>query len=179
MNIDIREITEDELKQLAALHVASIKDAYDGFVDPEYLASLNVEDRTVKWQEWFTPDERPLYMAWDSDIPAGFVNFGKIKTAPPGGSPVRPLYTAEIFAIYTAKEYWGKGVGSALFKTAAQKLAEMKHQSLCLWVLDKNARAVEFYKNKGGQRCGKMQIEMGRSKLKEVCYGWRDTSGLM
>ena len=179
MNIQIRDITEQELPQLGALHVQSIKDAYSGFVDQGYLDSLTVEDRVAKWTEWFTPEERPLLMAWDGDVPAGFINFGKLRTAPPGCSPIRPPYTAEIFAFYAAKEYWGKSVGSALFRAAVHRLVDMRHESLCLWVLEDNARAVSFYKNKGGQRCGKQMIEMGPSRLKEICYGWRKTKDLL
>ena len=50
----------------------------------------------------------------------------------------------------------------------------MKHKSMCLWVLEKNERAVSFYKKLGGERCGKKEIEIGKSKVKEVCFGWRN-----
>ena len=81
-------------------------------------------------------------MAYDENgTAAGFVNFGKIKTAPPGMSPIRPLYSGEIYALYILPAYWRQGLGTLLIGQAAQELTLMKHKSLCLWVLEKNILA--------------------------------------
>jgi hypothetical protein len=61
---------------------------------------------------------------------------------------------------------------------AAQSLAALKHKSLCLWVLEKNERAANFYKKLGGERCGKKDIEIGPTTAREICFGWRDTARL-
>jgi ribosomal protein S18 acetylase RimI-like enzyme len=71
-------------------------------------------------------------------------------------------------------EYFRQGVGTALIQKAVAALKEQQHQSMCLWVLDKNKRGCNFYEAMGGQRVGKKMIEIGPTKAKEVCYGWRD-----
>ena len=99
-------------------------------------------------------------------------------TPPPGMSPVRPLYTAEILALYILPACWRQGLGRQLMAQAALRLQEKKHKSLCLWVLEKNMRGNAFYKALGGQRCGKKPVTIGTQTLTDVCYGWRDTAPL-
>ena len=112
----------------------------------------------------------------DSGTPMGFVNYGRVRTPLPGSSPIRPLYSGEIYAIYVLGAYWRQGVGTSLMTEAVQGLRAMKHKSMCLWVLEKNDRAGSFYKRHGGERCGKKDIEIGSSRVKEICFGWRDTA---
>ena len=59
---------------------------------------------------------------------------------------------------------------------ACSELKKNKHRAVCLWVLAKNERAVQFYNKLEGARLGKRVVEVGRSKPKELCYGWRDIS---
>ena len=109
---------------------------------------------------------------------AGFVGFGRLKTPPPGSSPIRPLYSAEIYALYILPEYWRQGLGRSLMREAALALKDMKHKSLCLWTLEGNRRGNDFYKALGGQRIGKKQVEIGGRTLTDAAWGWRDTGVL-
>lgn len=118
-------------------------------------------------------------LALIEDRPAGFVSYGRLKTPPPGSSPIRPLYSAEIYGLYLLPAYYRQGLGTRLMAEAAQQLRAMKHKSLCLWVIEKNNRAVSFYKERGGERIGKHDIEIGPSRVREICFGWRDTAGLL
>ncbi|MCB9990035.1 MAG: GNAT family N-acetyltransferase [Rhodospirillales bacterium] len=180
MSFTIRPVTEDDLPALSYIHVQGWKDAYGGMVDQAYLDSLDPAQREIRWREWFDPEQKPVFMAFDAqDNPAGFVNFGRLQTPPPGSSPIRPLYSGEVYAIYILSPYWRQGLGTELMRVAAQGLSDMRHKSLCLWVLEKNARAVSFYKKRGGERCGKKDIEIGPSTAREICFGWRDTAALL
>lgn len=176
----IRAAIESDIPALARIHVEGWRGAYGGIISKDYLDSLDVADRELKWREWFAPEECPVLMAYDAaGNPAGFTNFGKLRTPIPGGSPIRPLYTGEIYAIYILPRYWRQGLGRQLMGAAAAGLRDMKHRSLSLWVLEKNLRACEFYKSLGGQRCGKTDIEIAGTKVKEVAYGWRSTESLL
>ena len=176
----IRPATQDDIPALAHIHVQGWKDAYGGLVDQGYLDNLDEADRAQKWIEWFDPEQKPVFMAFaENGDPAGFVNYGRLQTPPPGSSPIRPLYSGEIYALYILSDYWRQGLGTRLMRQAAQGLAAMKHKSMCLWVLEKNNRAVSFYKKIGGERCGKKDIEIGPSMAREICFGWRDTGTLL
>lgn len=175
----IRIATHGDIPALARIHTQGWQAAYGGLVDQAYLDSLSVEDRAEKWREWMDAGESETLIAEEDGAPAGFVTYGRTKTAPPGSSAIRPTHAAEIYAIYLLPAYWRKGIGRTLLCAAAENLKAKKQTSLCLWVLDGNARAKAFYEKMGGQRIGKKMIEIGPNSLKEICYGWRDTAAMV
>jgi ribosomal protein S18 acetylase RimI-like enzyme len=176
----VRRANKEDIEALAHIHVQGWKAAYGGIVDQDYLDSMNEDYHLEKWKEWIEGDLSSTLMAFDNDNnPAGFVSYGRLRTPPPGMSPIRPLYSGEIYAIYILSDYWRQGLGKLLLQEAAKGLAEMKHKSMCLWVLKKNSRAVGFYKKMGGERCGKKDIEIGPSTHLEIAFGWRDTGDLI
>ena len=65
----------------------------------------------------------------------------------------------EVFALYILSEYYGKGVGLLLMKTALDCLND--YAEICLWTLKKNKRAIRFY-----QKCG--FIPDGREKTNKT-----------
>ncbi|HEY8192196.1 MAG TPA: GNAT family N-acetyltransferase [Alphaproteobacteria bacterium] len=180
MSFSIRAAIEADIPALAHIHVEGWKSSYGGIVNQAFLDELKESERAADWQRWFGEGNMEVLIAHDdAGNPAGFASFGKLRTPIPGGSPIRPLYTAEIYAIYILPQYWRQGLGRQLVGGAALKLKDMKHRSLSLWVLEKNVRACGFYKSLGGQRCGKKDIEVGGTKVKDVAYGWRSTESLL
>ncbi len=175
----IRRAQEKDIPAIAAIHIAGWQAAYGGLVDQAYLDSLSVEQREEDWRGWMAGGESETLIAEMDGKPAGFVTYGRTKTAPPGESKIRPQYPAEIYALYLLPDVWRQGIGGALLRAAAKNLKEKKMNGLCLWVLDGNHRAKSFYEKLGGQRIGKKMIEIGPSNLKEVCYGWRETKLLI
>lgn len=178
MTITIRTATTDDIPTIAALHIEGWKGAYGGIVDQEYLDGLSVEKRIEDWKGWMQAGESDVFIAEDQGNPAGFVVTGRTKTPPPGSSPIRPSHSGEIYALYLHPDSWRKGIGTMLLKHAARHLKDRKHSTLCLWVLEANDRARSFYEKMGGQKLGGKLIDIGPSRLKEICYGWRDTSNL-
>ena len=181
MTVEIRPVTTDDIADLAAIHVAGWGGAYGGLIDQDYIDSQNIEKRTADWAEWLSDDTIDRLIAIDgvTGRAIGWVAYGPLRTPPAGMSKIRPLYSSEIYGLYLLPDVWRRGVGSALMAQAAAHLKEKKHNSMCLWVLDKNKRACDFYQAKGGQRVGKKMVEFGPSKMKEVCYAWRDLSGIL
>ena len=179
MALEIREATEADIPDIAKIHVAGWHGAYGGIVDQSYLDDFTVEMRIPKWKEHFYSGESNTLLAYIDGKAVGFVDYGSLKTPPAGMSKIRPLYSAEIYALYLEPEFYRQGIGTALMQKAMVNLQEQKHQSVCLWVLDKNKRGCTFYEATGGQRVGKMMIEIGPNKLKEVCYAWRDINEIL
>jgi hypothetical protein len=175
----IRLATTEDIPSIARLHIEGWKAAYGGLVDQAYLDSLSVEQRIKDWQGWMTAGESETLLAERDGQPAGFITYGRTKTAPPGSSNIRPTHSAEIYALYLHPDHWRHGIGQELLRLAAANLKKKKHSSLCLWVMDGNARAKSFYEKMGGQRIGKKMVEVGPSTLKELCYGWKETTNLV
>jgi ribosomal protein S18 acetylase RimI-like enzyme len=176
----LRPATPDDAPALARIHIAGLAAAYGGLVPQEFLDTLNLSERTDNWTTWLSSGETTAIIAHDdAGNPAGFIGFGKLRTAPPGMSPVRPTYTSEIYALYILPDYWRLGLGRELMTAAALALRDRKQKSLCLWVLEKNPRAVPFYKALGGQKCGTKMVEIGGRTVPEIAFGWRDTAVLL
>lgn len=175
----IRKATQEDIPAIAALHIEGWKAAYGGLVDQGYLDGLSIEKRTADWQGWMATGESDILIAEQDGHTVGFITTGRTKTPPPGSSPIRPLYSAEVYALYLHPDVWRQGIGKALLCQAASNLKAQKHSTLCLWVLDGNARAKAFYEKMGGQKVGSKVVEIGPSKVKEACYGWRDTTNLI
>lgn len=173
----ITPCTPADAADLGHIHVEGWRAAYGGLAPQAFLDGLNADARAKNWTEWLASGETTALIARDNTgKPAGFISFGKVRTAPPGMSPVRPVYTAEIYALYLLPAYWRAGLGRQLMAAAAAALRVQKHKSLCLWVMEKNPRAVPFYKALGGQKCGSKTVEIGGKPLSEIAFGWRDTT---
>lgn len=177
--MDITPCTPGDAAILAHLHIEGWRSSYGGLVKPDFLAELDKGAREKDWVQWLGQGTTAL-LARDTDgAPAGFIAFNKLMTPPPGMSPVRPLYTAEILALYILPDYWRRGLGRQLMGRAVETLRANKHKSICLWVLEKNMRGVAFYKALGGERCGKKKVEIGDQHFTDICFGWRESSILI
>lgn len=176
--MQIRQAGADDIAHIAHIHIEGWKEAYGGLVPDDFLKGLSLDSRIQDWRGWLNDPDSTTLIAHDGADVAGFVSFGRLRTPPPGMSPIRPLYSGEIYALYILPAYWRRGIGRALLGAAAKGLREKRHKSLCLWVLDGNKRAISFYKATGGQRCGTKKVEIGGKILPEACFGWRDSASL-
>ena len=178
-DIKIRQAVKADAEAIAKIHIAGWRSSYGGLVEQDYLDELSIEEKSSDWSKWLSEDTVQVLMAETGDGTAcGFSGFGKLRTPIPGMSPIRPLYTGELYALYIMEEFWRQGIGTKLMGKTARVLLDMKHKSMSLWVLKKNKRAVSFYKDMGGQRCGKKPTTIGNTELLDVAFGWRDTTAL-
>ena len=180
-DIKLRIATPDDAAALAALHVAGWQDAYGGAVDADWLAGQSVAERRKDWTRWLEEEGSVSWLAVPdgAEAPAGFVTLGRTRTPPPGSSPIRPAYVAEIYALYVRREMWRQGIGAALLRQAAAGALERKWPGLCLWALEANRQAGAFYTALGAQKLGKKKVQIGPSEVTEACYGWRDLRRLL
>ena len=73
--------------------------------------------------------------------------------------------TGEIFAIYVLEEYCGTGVGKALMQAG---LGELDYQTVAVWVLKDNKRAIKFYEKCGFCIDGREEVIKLGSPIVEV-----------
>ncbi len=133
----------DDAHRIAEIHVATWQVAYAGILPDDYLAGLSVEKRAAYWREEIPLGKQNVAVARRGDTICGWVSYGpsRDKDAVPGA--------AEIWAIYVAPEYWSGGAGRQLWLHAQAHLAEQGFQSVSLWVLAANSRAIDFYAKAG------------------------------
>jgi ribosomal protein S18 acetylase RimI-like enzyme len=139
---------------IAAIHIASWRDAYRSILDPAFLAGPIEEDRRSHW-------------------------LGKLSTPSPDflvdvastGDGTLVGFAATLDNLHVLPEMRGRKIGATLLRSAARKLASQQAaEGLHLWVFEANEPALGFYKRLGGQvverTISQIPTENGRTILR-------------
>lgn len=164
LEVLIRAATVSDAAAIARVHVDSWREAYEGVVPADYLASIDVEQRTQTWREHLGPDARGLsiWVAEENGDVLGFACLG------PSRDEDADRTTLEIYAIYLEPSAWGRGVARELMRTVLGTVPA--GGVVTLWVLDANDRARHFYRRNGFQPDVERMDEIGGQPFKEVRY---------
>ncbi|MCR5356631.1 MAG: GNAT family N-acetyltransferase [Lachnospiraceae bacterium] len=128
--------TDDELCGRGYVHCTSWQEAYRGIVCDRYLDSMTVEATTARARQF--PDN--TLVPKDKDKVVGFAVYGPSRD--------EDLTDAgEVVAIYVLSEYYGRKIGYGLMNEAVSRLNE--YNTIVVWVLEKNERAISFYHKYG------------------------------
>lgn len=162
----IRPATPDDAPGIARVHVATWRTAYDGILDPSFLALLSTDSRTNMWREILTtPDHTTaVHVAESAGDITGFVAAGPEREQDPD-------YRGEVYAIYVLAECQGEGIGRRLWDAAVDGLAQRGLAGTLVWVLRDNPSR-RFYEAIGGQFVREKKITIGDQTLAEFAYGW-------
>ena len=127
---------DEELCGRGYVHCTSWQEAYRGIVCDMYLDTMTVEATTARARKF--PDN--TLVAKDKDKVVGFAVYGpsRDEDLPNAG---------EVVAIYVLSEYYNRKVGYRLMNEACSRLKE--YDTIFIWVLEKNERAIRFYKKYG------------------------------
>jgi ribosomal protein S18 acetylase RimI-like enzyme len=160
-----RAISEDAAA-IARVQVRSWQAAYEGIVPADYLAALTSEKREAVWREFIPRGEPELLVARDGESIVGFIAFGLCRDENAAAD------RAEVWAIYVAPSHWAQGVGSQLYSRARARLIDQGYQSVGIWVLTENTRAIQFYARVGftADDDSAKEVVIGGKPLKEIRY---------
>ena len=175
--VSIRPAQPEDAQDLARVRIDAWRSAYRGLVPDEYLASMNYQAETERWEQQLGDPvrRRNIFAAEMRDHAVGFAVCG----------PVRPdsiagvVCKGELYAIYLLPVYQGMGIGRQLVRQCAQDLVDRGLQDMVLWVLKDNHPACGFYQRLGGILAGEKSIEIGEKTLLEVAYIWSDLNVLL
>ena len=148
--MEIREAIPKDVKDISRIHALSWKSAYKGIVPQAYLDELKEDFWVSAFDAWIKDNVVTAQLIVEGGCSVGCVAYGKSrdKFLPKWG---------EIISIYLLPEYFGKGYGGKLLKSALLDLKQSGYQNIYLWVLKENQRARHFYeKNKlqcNGDEC--------------------------
>ena len=128
--------TDEELCGRGYVHCTSWQDVYRGIVCDRYLDSMTVEATTARARQF---PENTL-IAKDKEKVVGFAVYGPSRD--------EDLTDAgEVIAIYVLSEYYDCKIGYRLMNEAISRLKE--YNTILVWVLEKNERAIRFYHKLG------------------------------
>ncbi len=142
----IRAATEADAASIAAIHVASWRDAYASILSKEYLSGPIEADRVAVWSQRLR--ERPPSQLVDVACdPAGRA-LGFVC----GYRDVEPQWGSLIDNLHVLPQSRGQHVGERLLRGAARQLAAAGAGSgIHLWVFEANVAALRFYERLGGR----------------------------
>ena len=161
----IRRADAADARAIAHVQIESWRTTYKGIVPAEFLAQMDLGQRTEAWRGLAASGTMHLFVAEDQSGVLGFASGGKLREAIVG-------YDAELYAIYLLHPSQGCGVGRMLFETLTRSLEEAGHVAMALWVLHENP-AIGFYAHMGAVEIGRKTIDIGGAALEEVAYGIR------
>ena len=81
-------------------------------------------------------------------------------------------FDGEIFELYLAPEYQGLGFGERLFRAGRRDLADNGLDTMLVWTLSDNQRAIDFYRRLGGEPVRRASEYFGAEKLGRLAFGF-------
>lgn len=163
-DIQVRPAKLADARTIAEIHVEAWAAAYTGIIPDDHLKSLTVAKREALWLDAIKYGEPQVWVALDANAIVGFVGFDRSRDAKSKAT------TGEIWAMYAAPDYWGEGVGLALWDAARDGLVDEGCKDVTLWVLLRNERALRFYELAGFKRemNTAKTVPMGSAKVEEI-----------
>lgn len=160
---------------IARVHVETWRATYAGLVPDAYLVGMTEAGQTASWQRQLDqrqgrgPDRSP---ARDLVVEASggrLVGFGACGPRRVGELP----YKGEVYALYVAIDWQGRGLGRRLLGGLFAALLDGGVSSAYLWVLAGNPSRY-FYEAMGGERIAERKENFAGTRLDEVAYAWPD-----
>lgn len=142
----IRRAVPADAAGITQVHFGGWLDAYRGIMPDDVLDNLDFEARRARWHDNLADGSAGARNFVDVDDETGVIRGFS------GGGPCRDedrLGAGEVYALYVGKDWWGAGVGEALFRTAIDWLKAEGYPRGVLWVLRDNWRARRFYEKQG------------------------------
>jgi len=142
----VREGKPGDAFGIAKVHVDSWQYAYRGLVKEEFLNNLSYEKTVQTWEKFFAQKKGDAFIFVASDSEKGLVGF-----ISGGVSRDQEFsYEGEIYAIYVAPDWQGKGIGKRLLEQAKRYFKAKGKGSFYLWTLA-SSRSRRFYEACGGE----------------------------
>lgn len=163
-SIAIRTALRADARRLAAAHIACWKETYAGLIPDDTLDSLDLNARTVLWQNLISArrTRQNVFIALAGSRVVGFASCGPARDT--------DLSDWEVYTLYVRKSFQRRGIGTKLWKRCCLSLSRRGGARFHLWVLKANKSAVYFYKRVGGNFCATKSIPIGDQRFSGRAY---------
>jgi GNAT superfamily N-acetyltransferase len=175
--VTIREAVASDAASIAKVVVDTWRSTYTGIVPQSFLDTMDPKSMAALWQGRLTDPSR-MWPGWFVYVVED--DGGEVFGFTGGGASLSPElpFSGELGFIYLLKEYQRQGIGRRLVLTVADRLKQMGHKSMLLWVFNANPSRV-FYEALGGKVVGEKIVDRYGGHLPETAYGWEDIDTLI
>lgn len=140
--LKVRPAEKKDAFDIATINVLGWKTAYRGLMPDSILDTMEVTEKRIKRTEEAIATIEIYLVAENENGVIGFLVGGRTRNK---GVP----YPYEIYVFYVHPDYWRCGTGTALVEAFKEKI---KEAPFCVYMLDGNAKALNFYQKMGGIR---------------------------
>lgn len=141
--IDLIQAQVGDAAELARIQVDSWQ-AYGHIFSPDYMQRHNTfETRFLFWMNVLTREGDRTYLIRADGQNVGYITLGYPRE---DSAPVSAL---ELTALYLKTEHIGRGYGAHVMRRIFTSVKAAGYDRLTLWVLQKNERAITFYRHFG------------------------------
>ncbi|KAJ2964845.1 hypothetical protein NQZ79_g266 [Umbelopsis isabellina] len=145
MPIQLRVAKDKDYEMLVQMHVESWRVAYRGLVPDQYLDEDVVEERQKHWKEKlpFNGPDRSTVIAYDDTTgqTAGFILSEYDQT--------KEKDMIYIDHLHVLPGWQGSGIGKKLLQNVYDWTRSKALNKVYLYVLEQNAKAIDFYESRG------------------------------
>ncbi len=173
--VTVRAARISDAVGIARVHVETWRAAYPGIVPEDYLVRMTESRQTALWEASIDSARGAdaVLVAEDTDG-AGIVGFGNCGRARHGDALGGAM--GEVFTLYVANDWQGRGVGRALLGGLFGRLQKRGLNQAMVWVLSANP-ARFFYEAMGGKRQVERREPFSGTILDETGYVWTNLDG--
>ncbi len=165
----IRVARAADVPEIARLHLASYRAAYQDLLPAGFLAGLTLADRDRRWRASLGDRARETFMIQGAE--AGTMRLPGFAEIGPCRDDGMPAGTGELIALHVTEGRWRQGVGRRLHAHALAALATRGFGAAMLWVLSGNGRAQAFYAAMGWSADGRArEFAMRGISIPEIRY---------
>ncbi|GIU16992.1 MULTISPECIES: GNAT family N-acetyltransferase [unclassified Shewanella] len=145
MEIILRDAVQDDVQQLAQIHVNSWKSTFSGLMPDKYINGYTLSSRVNEWQSVIHSRSEIVVVAERGGIVIGFMSYR-----------VNPenLATIELCKLYLCPSAYGQRFGSKLLNHLKLSAQAQGMKAISLYVLDSNKVAINFYSKHGFEFSG-------------------------
>lgn len=165
--MEIREARPEDSREMARVSIASWRYAYSGIIDDDILSRLDHTARSDGWRRVIQGNGKVFVGVHNDQL------IGLAHATPYRGQETELTGAGEITAIYLQPEHIGLGFGKPLFTRTLNCLKIQALEPIVLWVLEKNERAIHFYRAMGLNWDGGAKVNQ-RTGLVEHRYRLQD-----
>ena len=133
--LEILEVDVSYADIVGKVHSAAWKDAYIDIFSHEYINKDTSEDRKQECITFLANNNNKYYLIMAKNIPIGIIKLS-----------IKSVNLCEIESIYFLNEHRGNGYGTLVINFIKKVYRGYK---IILWVLEKNHKAIRFYKKNG------------------------------
>ena len=167
----IRRATEADLPAIAAIHLASWQDAYQGVVPEPVLRGRSIPDCLAGWRATFAMHPANITVAISNDGRIhGFCCAGPVVDADRNAP-----FEFEVYGLHVTPSSRRNGIGTRLLHQALARARQQEGSSSAIvWTLADLALSRRFYEREGGKPVKSGIFMLDGIALPEIAYGWTE-----